>query len=175
MTCRSHPLLYTDSVKTFIVLIFGVLLGAGAIWYYTDHQAKTKVESARGQLQTATREASAAVQDKLRSLNLGTNDIKQELEKTGQIVRTKARQAGDAISDATSDARITAAIKARLVGHEHLSALDISVNTTDGVVTLAGAVDEEQEIGQAMVLAMEVDGVKKVISTLQVRKKTEKK
>ena len=162
-------------MKTFIILIFGVLLGAGALWFYTDHQARTKVQSARGQIQTATREASAAMQGKLRSLNLGTNDIKQELEKTGQIVRTKARQAGEAISDATSDARITAAIKTRMVGREHLSALDISVNTTEGVVTLAGAVDEEQEIGQAMLLAMEVEGVKKVISTLQVRKPAEKK
>ncbi len=163
-------------MKTLFVLIIGVLLGAGAIWFYTDHQAKTKVQSARGQIQSATREAGAAVQEKLRSLNLGTNDIKQELERSGQIVRTKASQAREVISDATSDARITATIKTRMVGHEHLSALDISVNTTDGVVTLAGAVDREEDISQAMLLAMEVDGVKKAISTLQVRKaSTEKK
>ncbi len=152
-----------------MVLILGCLLGAAALWFYTDQQAKQKVQTAGGHLQAVTREASAAVQEKLRTLNLGTNDIKRELERTGQIVRTKAREAGEAISDATLDARITGAIKARLVAHAKLSALDISVNTTAGVVTLSGAVGSEQEISQAMLLAMEVDGVSKVVSTLQVR------
>ncbi len=162
-------------MKTFIILILGIALGAGALWIYSDQQAKQRLQKAGSELQTATREAGAVVQDKLRSLNLGTNDIRQELEKTGQIVRTKARAAGAAISDATADARITGEIKAKLVAHQHLSALNISVNTTAGVVTLSGAVASDDEISQAMMLAMDVEGVQKVISTLQVKQPAQAK
>ena len=73
------------------------------------------------------------------------------------------------MADATADARVTTSIKGKLVADPRLSALSISVNTTDGVVTLSGAVSTREEISKAMLLAMEVEGVKEVISTLQVR------
>ena len=63
-------------------------------------------------------------------------DIKEDLARGGQIVRRKAREAGQAIADATADARITTAIKGKLLANRDLSALSISVNTTGGVVTL---------------------------------------
>ena len=50
-----------------------------------------------------------------------------------------------------------------------LSALDISVNTTSGIVTLSGSVENPELIGKAMLLAMETDDVKEVVSTLQVK------
>ena len=81
-------------------------------------------------------------------------------------------EAGHAIADATADARITAAIKAKLVASRDLSALNISVNTTAGVVTLSGHVSSPENISKAMLLAMETDGVREVISTLQVKAKT---
>jgi hyperosmotically inducible protein len=68
------------------------------------------------------------------------------------------------------DARITAAIKAKLLTSKELSAWNISVNTTAGVVTLSGIVDSPDEIGRAMVIAMDAEGVREVISTLQVKK-----
>ena len=85
------------------------------------------------------------------------------------MVRRTAEKAGQAIADATADARATAAIKARLLTHRDLSALDISVNTTMGVVTLSGSVSSREDISKAMLLAMETDGVREVISTLQVK------
>ena len=169
MTCPVQPRYFRPRVKILIVLILGVLLGAGVLWIYTDQQAKQKVQTATGQIKAASREAGTAIQQRQRELNLGTNDIKLELQKTGQIVRTKARKASEAIADATADARITTTIKGKLVRHESRSALNISVNTTAGVVTLSGAVGSEQEISDAMLLAMEVEGVTKVISTLQVK------
>jgi len=67
------------------------------------------------------------------------------------------------------DAAITAKIKARYAIDHDLSVFGISVNTTDGRVTLAGNVTSHQQIGKAMLIAMETDGVREVNSTLQVK------
>jgi len=75
------------------------------------------------------------------------------------------------LADTTADARITAAIKAKLLGDHDLSAISISVNTTGGIVTLSGTVPTPAAISKAMLLAMETDGVQEVISTLQVKPK----
>lgn len=94
--------------------------------------------------------------------------IKEEMARTGRVVRQKAREAGAVIADATADARVTAAIKAKYVADRDLSALKISVNTTGGLVTLSGTVSSLDSIGQAIRLALETDGVREVVSTLQV-------
>jgi hypothetical protein len=156
-------------VKVFIALILGIALGAAGLWYYNTNQGRSRIQTAGGQLQGAARSARDAIEDKLRILDLRTNDIKGEMTRTGQVIRRKARDAGQAIADATADARTTAAIKAKLVADRELSALSISVNTTGGVVTLSGAVTSTEAISRAMLLAMETDGVQEVISTLQVK------
>jgi osmotically-inducible protein OsmY len=56
-----------------------------------------------------------------------------------------------------------------LVANSDLSALKISVNTTGGVVTLSGSAPSTEAISKAMLLAMETDGVREVVSTLQVQ------
>ena len=109
--------------------------------------------------------------DKIRDLHLRPEDIKDELARTGQVVRREAVKAGQAIADATADARTTAAIKAKLLASRDLSALNISVNTTAGVVTLSGTVSSSENIGKAILLAMDTSGVREVVSTLQVKPK----
>jgi len=54
-----------------------------------------------------------------------------------------------------------------------LPAFSINVDTSDGVVTLSGTVSSHEEIAKAMKLAMESDGVHKVISILQVKAKAD--
>jgi len=95
--------------------------------------------------------------------------IKDELARTGQVIREKARQAGAVVADATANARTTAAIKAKLIRESNLAALKINVDTTDGVVTLSGTVNSTEEIAKAMNIALETEGVNKVVSTLQVK------
>ena len=96
-------------------------------------------------------------------------DVRQELERTGLVIRQKAAQIGTAIAETTADARITGAIKARLLSEPGISSMGIDVNTTGGIVTLAGSVGSHEEVAKAMRIALETDGVAKVISTLQVR------
>jgi osmotically-inducible protein OsmY len=129
------------------------------------------VRSAEQKLETVAKSARDTAQNELRVLHLRPEDIRDELARTGQVVRRAAVGAGHAIADATADARVTAAIKAKLIASRELSALNISVNTTAGVVTLSGAVSSSEHISKAILLAMETDGVREVVSTLQVRPK----
>jgi len=156
-------------VKTFLTLIVGVFIGIAAFWFFSRNTTKPGWRSARDQIESSAKSARDTLQEKLRSLKLRAGDITNELARTGRVIREKAQQAGQAISNATADARVTAAIKAKLLRDPDLSAWDISVNTTGGVVTLSGTASSPENIGKAMLLALETDGVKQVISTLQVK------
>ena len=156
-------------MRVLLALVVGVIIGAAAFWYVNTHEGRSRVQSAGDQLENAAKSARDAVQEKLRVLDLRTNDIKDELARTGEVIRRKARETGQAIADATADARITTTIKAKLVKEQDLSALSISVNTTAGVVTLSGSVPSAEAISKAMLVAMDTDGVSEVISTLQIK------
>lgn len=156
-------------MRILLALILGLALGAAAVWYFGSGRNNARVQSATNQAENAVKSAGDTIQEKLRVMDLRPQDIKDELARSGQVVRRKAKEAGQAIADATADARVTTAIKGKLVANRDLSALSISVNTTAGVVTLSGTVNSPDDISKAMMLAMETDGVKEVISTLQVK------
>src|SRR5436190_5361826 len=156
-------------MRAFIALVIGVIIGAAAVWFYSTKQGKSAIHATGEQIESSTKAAKDAVQEKLRVLDLRPEQVKEDLARTGQVVRRKARQAGQVIADATADARLTAAIKGKLLANRDLSALSISVNTTGGVVTLSGTVSTPEDISKAMLLAMETDGVTEVVSTLQVK------
>ena len=158
-------------MKTFLILVVGIGIGRAVVWFYNNYHNRPGCGSAGQKVEDAAKTTRDAAQDKLRVLHLRPEDIKDELARTGQVVRRTASEAGQAIADATADARITGAIKAKLLTSRDLSALNILVNTTAGVVTLSGAVASSEDISKAIVLAMETDGVREVVSTLQVRPK----
>jgi hyperosmotically inducible protein len=156
-------------VKVFLALIVGMILGAVGLWYLGSSDGQARMQSARTQIENAAVSARDVVEGKLRVLDLRTNDIKEDLARTGQVVRRQAREVGHAIADATADARTTTTIKTKFLANKDLSSLGISVNTTAGIVTLSGSVPSTEQIGKAMLVAMETDGVREVISTLQVK------
>jgi hypothetical protein len=156
-------------LRILLAFIFGIGIGAAAIWFLTTAGGRPHAAAAASRAQDAGRPPGPTVPEKPRVLDLKPQDLKDELARTGQVVRRTAREVGKAVADATADARITAAIKAKLVANPTLSALSISVNTTTGIVTLSGMVPSVDAIAQAMTLAMETDGVREVISTLQTR------
>jgi hyperosmotically inducible periplasmic protein len=75
-----------------------------------------------------------------------------------------AAAAGDA-----ADATLTARVKAALVADPQAKALAINVDSHDGVVTLRGAVERDDEIAHALDVARGVDGVRDVVNRLSVR------
>ena len=72
------------------------------------------------------------------------------------------------VGEAIDDATITAQVKAALVEDDDLAALDINVDTRDGVVTLNGEVDEQADIAKATELANDIDGVRSIQNNLTV-------
>jgi hyperosmotically inducible protein len=72
------------------------------------------------------------------------------------------------IGDAASDMYITTATKLRLIADSETPALDINVDTTDGVVTLFGMVPTEKAKQAAEADARKVSGVKQVVNELQI-------
>jgi osmotically-inducible protein OsmY len=158
-------------MKTILALVLGIAVGGAAAWFYMAYRNDPRWHAAEQKVEGVAKSARDAAGDDLQALRLRPEDIKEELARTGRIVRREARAAGHAIADATADTRITGAIKTKLVASRDLSALNISVNTTAGVVTLSGYVSSSEHIAKAIVLAMETDGVREVISTLQVQPK----
>jgi len=71
-------------------------------------------------------------------------------------------------SEYASDAVITTKVKGAIVADSTLSALDISVETNNGTVTLGGTVGTEAEVEQAGRVARDVEGVKQVQNDIKV-------
>jgi hyperosmotically inducible protein len=80
-----------------------------------------------------------------------------------------ANKLGSGIATAIDDSTITTKVKAAIVAEPALSAADIKVNTTDGVVTLSGAIDAPDKADRAKQLAQTVDGVKAVNNELVIK------
>lgn len=157
-------------MKTFIVLLLGLALGAGGVWLFLAYRDDPAMRRFGERVGSTATEVRGAVSNKLDGVKLRPADIQEELAHTGQVVRRAASDMGRVVADATADARTTAAIKARYVADKRLSALRISVNCTEGRVTLSGTVSSMEDISHAMLLAMESENVREVVSTLQVKR-----
>jgi len=66
--------------------------------------------------------------------------------------------------DVIDDAIITTKVKSSFVADAVVSALDIDVDTSQGVVKLTGVVNNEQERQRAIQIAHDTEGVKQVDS-----------
>lgn len=102
-------------------------------------------------------------------------DTKEAARRGAEATRDAARKGADKVGEAAdrtgavmSDAAITTAVKTKLLADTTVGGLAIDVDTTGGVVTLNGRVSSKAEATQAMKLARETDGVKRVVDRLQV-------
>jgi osmotically-inducible protein OsmY len=79
------------------------------------------------------------------------------------MVVTGAAMAGErSTGQVIDDTTITTKVKASFVADPQVSALAITVETNNGVVTLSGVVDNEAERQRAIQLAQGMEGVKRV-------------
>ena len=157
-------------------LVLGIIFGVAAYWYFqnkaAEHpEAEQRYEQAAAQtMSNATvtaHSASDALAAKLDTLDLHTDQIKSELAHTGEVVRRKAQDIGAAAVSTASDARAVAEIKAKYARDPSLSAWKISVSSNQGHVKLSGTVKAPDDIGKAIALALDADGVRDVTSTIQ--------
>ena len=92
-----------------------------------------------------------------------------ELRSAGNEVAENLREGAAAVGEFAGDALITTKVKAAIVAHEDLKALEIGVKTIDNVVYLSGRTDtiEQREIAEQ--LTRDVDGVKSVVNHIQTK------
>src|SRR5260221_3337434 len=100
-------------------------------------------------------------------LDRTTERAGEKMDQAAADVKQKAGQAGEKVEDAA----ITAKVKTALVSEPGLKALQIDVDTANGVVTLNGAVDTPQNLDRATQVAQAVEGVKSVDNRLNVKAK----
>ena len=157
----------------FFFFLLGAIAGAFALNYYNQREAGSSTAahpepaSLKDKAKDAAGQARDAVAEKLEDWHLTPDDIKRDLARTGEIVRSKAAVAGEKIADA----RIVTVIKSKYVLDRGLSAIDINVDCKDGDVTLHGRVASPDLIGRATALALDTDGVHNVVAKLTVAAK----
>jgi osmotically-inducible protein OsmY len=76
---------------------------------------------------------------------------------------------GCATVDPWTDTRIESEVKARLVAQHEANLTRLGVVSREATVYLSGAVESEDQKTQAETVARGVPGVKRVVSTLEVR------
>ena len=75
----------------------------------------------------------------------------------------------DKAGDAVGDAAITGKVKTALIADPDVKALQIDVDTKDGVVTLNGTADTASHSDRATTVAQGIEGVKSVDNKLTVK------
>ncbi len=92
----------------------------------------------------------------------GVKDVKNEM------AVSKAPGKTETVGENIDDASITTQVKMTLLAHRSTSALNTSVTTKDGVVTLSGKARNTAELNLATKLANDVNGVKSVTNQMIV-------
>jgi osmotically-inducible protein OsmY len=96
-------------------------------------------------------------------------DIDNVKEVKNDMTIDKAPATPDAtIGDKIDDASITAQVKSTLLSHRSTSALNTTVSTTDGVVTVGGVAKNEAEKSLVTKLATDINGVSSVINNMTI-------
>ena len=167
LAAKRQPLYAPCMKKVLFSLFLGIVIGAGGYWWLTQKENTEDLQTARDKVVQGAEKVKETVKEKISEIDV--NQIKEELAHSSMVVREKSKKAAGALSDATANARTTATIKGKFLAESGLSSFHINVDTTDGLVTLSGTVSSPDDVARAVRIALDTDGVHKVISTLQVK------
>ena len=99
----------------------------------------------------------------------GVKAVKNEMTVVTPVTKPGEKTTGekvDAMTESVDDASITALVKTTLLYHRSTSALNTTVETKEGVVTLVGKAKNAAEKDLATKLVSDVHGVKKVVNNM---------
>lgn len=157
-----------------VLAISALAFGLAACGKSDDNQtAGQKLDSAISQTEKAAENAGNKIEEGATKAGDATADA---LAKAGEATGAAVEQAGNKLEEgaakagaALDDAGITAAVKTDLIKAPEISALQIDVDTKDGVVTLSGSVPSEAVKTQAGDIAKAAKGVTAVNNNLTVK------
>ena len=87
----------------------------------------------------------------------------ERVKRAGEEISEKTAEAAKTAQETLGDGALTAKIKAKMALDDTVKALDLNVDTTNGVVTVTGIVRTSAERERALALARETNGVRQVI------------
>lgn len=111
----------------------------------------------------------------------GFADSQQEIDRAVELarkvpgvksVKNDIRRAPQTTGEYLDDSVVTAKVKSAFVADREVNALNIRVETVNGVVQLSGFAASQQEIDRATEVARNVQGVKSVENNIQLKGST---
>jgi osmotically-inducible protein OsmY len=135
--------------------------------------AKEKCDDQSGAAKSACKsEAKASYERTLaaRGDNTATGAVAQTARDAGSNVAETTREKTADASAAMSDTMITTKVKAEMAADPLVKAMDVHVETQNGVVMLSGFVPSKAEADKAIQIARGVKDVKDVKSSIQLKK-----
>jgi osmotically-inducible protein OsmY len=141
----------------------GLMVGA-ALLAGCDKPAGSSAEA------TKSPPVSAQIESAANKVGKAAENAGDKAKETMSAVGDKVEAATDKAKVVAADTAITAAVKSKFIADPDLKAIDISVDTVNGQVTLLGSVDTERNRDKAAAVAKQVDGVTSVDNRLALRK-----
>jgi len=132
--------------------------------------ADVRDRTANAASNAADRTAAAAENAKDKTVAAAQNAKEKTADMAQNAKEKTAEKTADA-SQAMSDTMITAKVKADMAADKTVTAMDVHVETQQGVVMLSGFVPTKAEADRAVQLAKGVKGVSDVKSSIQVKGK----
>jgi len=107
-----------------------------------------------------------------RNLDRAGQEIKRDAQNVGSAVENGAKdvkeRVGPAAREALSDAGLTTKVKTRLLAAPDVHAMNVTVSSRDGRVTLSGRVETASEKADVLKIAARTEGVKDVVDEIQI-------
>ena len=118
-----------------------------------------------GPAETAGKKIDKTADEAAEKISEAADKVSEEAARVTEKLGGQGNQAGVGIKDA----EITTRVKAAIFAEPGLKTLQISVDTINGVVTLSGSVDTQQNSDTARALAGAVPGVQEVENRLAIK------
>jgi hyperosmotically inducible protein len=133
-------------------------------------ETDNSIVSLKGEVKDPSQEQTAIrVAQKVPGVRTVHSFLKTEPQEGAGSTGTQLEEKGEKVENAAKDAEITAKVKLELAKDKNVSAMDIHVDTVNGVVTLSGEVASKAEIDRAITDTRNIENVKDVNSQLTVK------
>lgn len=106
-----------------------------------------------------------------KKIDQATESVSTAVSNSADSANAALTKQSQAAGQAINDTEITAKVKSLLLNEPGLKSLNISVETSNGIVTLSGLADSQANINNAIKLAEKVPGVQSVSDKLSIAKK----
>jgi osmotically-inducible protein OsmY len=133
-----------------------------------NHDLNRTANSAANAIGNAANNIGASA--RMAEWHLNASDLQADLDNNKEIIRTKENTSG-AATGSSDKSVIESMVKGRLEADSDIAALKLHVSADrEGEVTLKGKAHSAEEVGRAIALALDTEGVTKVTSKIKLDK-----